>query len=665
MNKALAELIHISNVTGRDSALVQGGGGNTSVKTADGRYMYIKASGTALKDMNEKAGWRRLKLDSVLSIINDKAISRLDTHRREPEVVNRLLLACQDQFGTQSRPSVEAHLHALLDRCVIHLHPTMVGAYVNAKNGKAELEKLFSDQRLPILWVPYADPGFMLAKRISRLVRDYRQQYGIMPRILFLEKHGLFVTAQQPAKALQLVFKVINRCRRVSSAGKRKVRRAKRAITAADFDTSGRFSTVCKARLGIRRAFFEATGRYIQVRRVWNNTIEAFSRHKNARKMLSVPALTPDELIYAHGPAMWVEQNEIEKITSRLTTQISKGDKPALAFLVQGSGLFVAGREKMAATLAEVMESSFLVRTYASRLGGISALSRRERAFIEQWESEAFRVQLATGSQQGPLHGRIAVVSGGGSGLGSSIAVGLAAAGASVAVLDIDAKAAEQTCQTARQRSPQADVCALSCDVTSQDSVCEAFAKLLGNWGGLDIAVNAAGIAPAYPLTELPVEKFRAAIEVNLTGYFLIAKAAATIMKQQAIGGCIINISSKSGLEASIDNTAYNTTKAGELHMARGWALELGKYGIRVNSVCPGNVFEGSKIWNAQYIRVCAKKHGIKPGEVIPYYVNKTSLKREIKGQDIADSVVFLCSDKARTITGQTLVADSGQVMVR
>ena len=99
--------------------------------------------------------------------------------------------------------------------------------------------------------------------------------------------------------------------------------------------------------------------------------------------------------------------------------------------------------------------------------------------------------------------------------------------------------------------------------------------------------------------------------------------------------------------------------------MARGWALELGQHGIRVNGVAPGNVFEGSKIWNPEYIRVCARKYGIKPDDVIPYYVNKTALKREIKGQDIADAVVFLCSDQARTITGQVLVPDGGQVMVR
>jgi NAD(P)-dependent dehydrogenase (short-subunit alcohol dehydrogenase family) len=136
-------------------------------------------------------------------------------------------------------------------------------------------------------------------------------------------------------------------------------------------------------------------------------------------------------------------------------------------------------------------------------------------------------------------------------------------------------------------------------------------------------------------------------------------------MIKQGMGGNIINISSKSGIDASKDNTPYNATKAGELHIARGWAMELGQFGIRVNCIAPGNVFEGSKIWNPEYIKVCAKKYGITPEEVIPYYVNKTALRREIKGQDIADAVVFLCSDKARTITGQTLVADGGQAMVR
>jgi rhamnose utilization protein RhaD (predicted bifunctional aldolase and dehydrogenase) len=112
INKALADLIKISNITGKDSTLIQGGGGNTSVKTADSRYMYIKASGTDLKDMDKHAGWRKLRLDSVLAIIKDKSIAKLDVYRRETKVVNRLLLACDDKLTGDARPSIEAHLHA-------------------------------------------------------------------------------------------------------------------------------------------------------------------------------------------------------------------------------------------------------------------------------------------------------------------------------------------------------------------------------------------------------------------------------------------------------------------------------------------------------------------------------------------------------------------------
>jgi rhamnose utilization protein RhaD (predicted bifunctional aldolase and dehydrogenase) len=209
-DKALADLIRISNIVGKDPALVQGGGGNTSVKTADGKYMYIKASGTALKDMSETRGWRRIQLDSVLAIIKDKSITKLQTQTREVEVVNRLLLACDDDVTSGARPSVEAHLHGLLDQCVIHLHPSVVSAYLNAREGKARLEKLFRSEKAPPLWVPYVNPGFTLARTIDRLVEGYRRQFRRMPRILFLTS-TVFRDGSTAGATLRLVRKVIER----------------------------------------------------------------------------------------------------------------------------------------------------------------------------------------------------------------------------------------------------------------------------------------------------------------------------------------------------------------------------------------------------------------------------------------------------------------------
>jgi NAD(P)-dependent dehydrogenase (short-subunit alcohol dehydrogenase family) len=388
--------------------------------------------------------------------------------------------------------------------------------------------------------------------------------------------------------------------------------------------------------------------------------VAGFERSADAKRLLSCGPLTPDELVYSNGPALWVDRCDAKAIAKRLAAQMAAGRKPAVAFLVRDVGLFTAGTDKIAQTVRDVVAYSLFIRANARRMGGIRALTRSEQKFINEWESEAFRMKLVSGEGQGPLHNRIAVATGAGSGLGRSIAVGLARAGALVALTDIDETSAQETAGiiACERSAKQAKV--IRCDVTSEDSVRETFGQLLSHWGGLDILVNAAGIAPPYALVDMPADKWRLALEVNLTGYFLMAREAARIMIAQGMGGSIINLSSKSGLDASKNNTAYNATKAGELHMARGWALELGEHGIRVNCIAPGNVFEGSKIWNPDYIKVCAKKYGIRPEEVIPYYVNKTALRREIKGQDIADGVVFLCSDKARH-TGQTLVADSGR----
>ncbi|MCJ7776832.1 MAG: SDR family NAD(P)-dependent oxidoreductase, partial [Sedimentisphaerales bacterium] len=534
MDKALADLIKISNVTGKDSTLVQGGGGNTSVKTADGKYMYIKASGTDLKDMNGQTGWRKLRLDSVLAIIKDKSIAKLDVQRRETEVVNRLLLACDDNIVGDSRPSLEAHLHAILGKCVIHLHPVAVLSYTCAKNGRAELEKLFKDVKFQPLWVPYANPGFTLAKKVAKLAGDYQNRFGKKPLILFLQKHGLLISANSPDAALRLLHKVINRC-----AGKLKWPKAGKTKPPSR-------EVIADVKLRIRKALYEATGQYTMISHFYNDAIAAFWRQKNAQKLLLPPALTPDELLYANGSAMWVEDCDPKKIADRITSQIRKGEKPPVAFLVKGAGLFVAGTEKIAATIRDIVKNSFVIRTNSSCLGGIRTLNKVERDFINQWEADAFRKKLASGASQGELQGRIAVVTGAGSGLGRSIAIGLAKAGATVAIVDIDKNAAEETAKKIRNYQ----TIVAKCDITSEDDVEEAFEAIIGKWGGLDILVNAAGVAPAGPLINMPVDKWQTALKVNLTGYFLTAKTAAKIMIKQGFGGCIINVSSKSGLEA-------------------------------------------------------------------------------------------------------------------
>jgi len=400
MDVALLELIKISNETGIDPTLVQGGGGNTSVKTSDGKYMYIKASGTALKDMNAKEGWRRLRLDLARSVVKEESIAQMEPQSRELEVVNRLLFACDDNVKTNARPSVEAHLHAWLDKCVIHLHPSAAGAYVNARNGRARLEKLFKTETLPPLWVPYTDPGYMLARRIARLVEAYQAHYGKTPGILFLEKHGLFITANSAGGALRLVRRVIRQCNsKLKQPKTGKLKPVSRKL-------------VDDVKSCIERGYSEGTGQKATIWHYYNNAIEGFCRQKDAKKMLS-GALTPDELVYSNGPAMWVQMQKGKKsrsgtaaekcnsqsIARRLRRQIENGRKPSVAFLVKGVGLFVAGTEKIAPTVRDIVLYSIFIRTNAVRMGGIRTLNKRQEDFISNWESEAFRKKLATGKK--------------------------------------------------------------------------------------------------------------------------------------------------------------------------------------------------------------------------------------------------------------------------
>lgn len=234
------------------------------------------------------------------------------------------------------------------------------------------------------MWVPYADPGFMLAKKIANLVTTYQKRFGRNPAILVLEKHGLFVSAGTPTKALQIVRKVIKVCKSKLPAVKSvKIKPpASKDITAAK---SAIGKAVCKATgRNLPASYFKTT-----------KPIAAFMARKDAAKLLNTPALNPDELVYANGSAIWVENCDVKTITRKLKSLVSKGQKPASAFIVKGMGLFVAAEEKIAPTIAEITAGSLLVRMYATKFGGILTLNKRQQEFINTWESEAFRKKVA------------------------------------------------------------------------------------------------------------------------------------------------------------------------------------------------------------------------------------------------------------------------------
>jgi sorbitol-6-phosphate 2-dehydrogenase len=258
------------------------------------------------------------------------------------------------------------------------------------------------------------------------------------------------------------------------------------------------------------------------------------------------------------------------------------------------------------------------------------------------------------------LQDRIAIVTGGGQGLGQAICQRLAAEGTHVAVADLNEETATATARDIAAAGDRRTL-AIKVDVTDEAQVAAMVDKTVAEFGRLDIVVSNAGVLMAEEITEFPAEKWRLVMNVNLFGYFLVAKHAARIMKPQK-SGVIIQINSKSGKKGSYKNSAYAASKFGGIGLTQSIALDLAEHGVRVNAVCPGNLLD-SPLWVDSLYSQYAKKWGISEAEVRQKYVDQVPMKRGCTYQDVCNVVVFLASDQSSYMTGQAINVTGGQEM--
>ncbi len=665
MDADLQDMLRISHGVGRDPRLVQGGGGNTSVKTDGGARMYVKASGTALGQMQEGSGYRLVDVAECIAILDDNEIAAMEAEEREAAVLARLVAACRDELP--GRPSVETSLHAMLRRCVVHTHPSVINGLLCAAGGREALDGLFADLEPPHLYVPFVGAGYVLAADLRDRLADYEAEHATRPEVIFLENHGLFVTCEDADRALALTDKVFETIEAAAEAGSGET--TMRVLER--MSSRRRREAVARVAATARRFYAGVFGRPALVRFSDDDMVKNFLELPQAPELCSTAPMTPDQAVYCKAAPVCVERHEepaeLPDAVSAALCAREDGENTPLCLIVDALGLFCAApTAKLLKSVTDTMKASLETLCVAAHFGGPRPLKDRWIQWMREWEVERFRHELATGEEgSGDLAGRVALVTGAGSGLGRGISLTLARKGTNVVLADINEDAAAETADIIAEAGGGAAGLPLHADVTSEQQVAELFESAVRELGGVDIVVNCAGIAPAHPLSDFPLEDWQRTLDINLTGYFLVAREAARCMIRQGTGGSLINLSSKSGLEPSKHNSAYNATKAGEIHLARGWALDLAEHGIRVNSVCPGNVFEGSNIWNEDYIRAIAAKRGIEPEEVIPHYVGLTALKKEITWEDVGEAVAFLAGSRAAKITGQTLVVDAGQVFVR
>jgi sorbitol-6-phosphate 2-dehydrogenase len=255
------------------------------------------------------------------------------------------------------------------------------------------------------------------------------------------------------------------------------------------------------------------------------------------------------------------------------------------------------------------------------------------------------------------LQDRIALVTGGGQGLGQAICFRLAQEGCHIVVADLNESSAMETAAAIEDRRSMA----MKTDVTDEGQVAAMVDQVVAEFGRLDLLVSNAGVLISGEISEFPAEKWRTVMNVNLFGYFLCAKHAARVMKPQK-KGVILQINSKSGKKGSFKNSAYAASKFGGIGLTQSIALDLAEFGIRVNAICPGNLLD-SPLWVDSLYKQYAQKLGITEAEVKQRYIDQVPMKRGCTYEDVCNLVVFLASDQSSYMTGQAINVTGGQEM--
>jgi NAD(P)-dependent dehydrogenase (short-subunit alcohol dehydrogenase family) len=255
------------------------------------------------------------------------------------------------------------------------------------------------------------------------------------------------------------------------------------------------------------------------------------------------------------------------------------------------------------------------------------------------------------------LENRVAVVTGGGSGIGAAICRAFAAAGAPVCVADVDAEAAGDVATAIGEAGGRA--LARVCDVTDRGAVDETAAAAEAELGPLEIWVNNAGVSQIVPFMDCTEDVWDSTLDVNLKGAFLGCQAAIGRMLPRK-RGVILNMSSQSGKVGGSQYAAYCASKFGVIGLTQSLAAEFASEGIRVNALCPGVVFTG--MWERQ-LEDYARKRNMEPDDVRPYLEARIPLGRLCDPEDVAQTAVFLASDRAAYITGQAINVAGGAVM--
>ncbi len=664
--KQIEDLIAISRKFGQDSRFVIAGGGNTSYK--DENRLWVKASGHALATITED-GFAVLDR-ALLNEMGEKAYNE-DTAIREEQVKNDLSVAC---ITKDRRPSVETSLHNCMGFAfVVHLHPTLVNGLMCSVNAEAACKEIFPDA----LYIEYTDPGYTLFKKVYDRIKAYKAEKGKEPQVIFLQNHGIFVGGDTTAEIEGIYSEVLGKL-------EAKVAALPEGGTAVS-------ETVTDVVPAIRQ-MLSRSGRGFKTLKVTKNALVDFfidgcsvtstgsvtdCPGKSGFDKIAKP-FTPDIIVYCKSSYIFIEAESDEEILKQAEEEIEafvsgKGYTPKV-LLIKGIGLIAVGdSSRNAQIITDVFTDAMKIAFYAQSFGGEHPMERAWIDFIDNWEVENYRRKVASSASKGRVEGRTIIVTGAAQGFGEGIARELMAQGANIVVADLNEATGEKTAASFNEKAGANKAIFVKTNVADMASLRNLMKETILNFGALDAFVSNAGVVRAGGLDVMTPENFEFVTKINYEAYFFCAKVASHIMKIETrydpeYFADIIQVNSKSGLRGSKANFAYAGGKFGGIGLTQSFALELAPYRVKVNSICPGNYYDGP-LWSnpenglfIQYLNA-GKVPGAKTvQDVKDYYLAQVPMRKGCNPVDVCKAILYAIDQTGET--GQAIPVTGGQVML-
>jgi len=647
----LALRIYTTRLLGKNKELVLHGGGNTSVKTTikdiDGKkynVLCVKGSGWNMADI-EPAGLPAVKLEPLLALKKKKYLSDEDMVSFQ----KRNLIDIKSP-----NPSVETFLHAFLPfKFVDHTHADAILNVTNRPDGLNFCKKIFGNK---VSIVPYVIPGFMLAKKVSEI-------YSKNPKIncLILMNHGIFTFADDAKDAYDLMIKYVSKAERaVKKLKSKKIKQIKKFTT--------RFNIHEIAPI-IRGLLSENKDQKFVVNYRLNKHLKYFINGKSVRSYSSKGTATPDHVIRVKpfpliitpkknssiGEFKIAAKKAFENYRKKYIRYFNinknkvKGRKVMLdtsprVILVQNVGMFTVGKDLIAAKIAgDLTETNAKVITSVEETSTYKFIPEKDLFDIEYWSLEQAKIKR----KKKQLEGNVVVITGSTGTIGFETYKIFKSYGAEVVLLDYNLERLKEV------QSKIKDLCIL-CDVTNKRSVKNAFKQICEKFGGIDILVSNAGIAPVGSIGEVSDEILRKSFEVNFFSHQNCASEAVKIMKKQNINGCLLFNISKQSVNPGKNFGPYGLPKSALLSLCKQYAVDYGSYGIRSNGVNADRIRSG--LMNDKMIRTRAKARSIS----IDNYMRGNLLLNEVKAEDVAKAFFHLATSKKTT--GAVLAVDGGNI---